>query len=80
MDRFRGPILERYVNRNLLEVSMDDDREVTVIGEKELGSLDSDSTVVISVVMFSTRPVGQAVCPLCKGIIAGNADAKRVLW
>ena len=80
MDHFRGPILERYVNRNLFEVSMDDNREVTVIGEQELGSLGSESTVIISVVMFRTRSVGQVECPLCNGTIVGNASAKRVLW
>ena len=59
---------------------MDDSREVTVIGNQELAALDSESTVTISVVMFSTSPTGQVQCPLCKCIIIGAADAKRVLW
>lgn len=79
-DPQRRPILERYVQRNLFELSRMD-QGAALVTEKELASLERDSTVVMSVVIFSKRKADGVECPLCKSyIIVKDKGADRVLW
>lgn len=79
-DPQRRPILERYVRRNLFELSRMG-QGVSLVTEKELSSLERDSTVIMSVVILSERKAGGVECPLCKAFIAvTDKGADRVLW
>lgn len=74
------PILERYVQRNLFELSRMD-QGATLVTEKEFACLETDTTLVMSVVIFSKSKVDGVECPLCKTyIVVTDKGADRVLW
>ncbi|KAJ3528163.1 hypothetical protein NMY22_g9523 [Coprinellus aureogranulatus] len=69
-DERRGPVLERYLRHNLFEISRESGREVRLVTEQDLMTLDKDSTLVMSIITFTGIAVEGMQCPLCKNYIA----------
>ncbi|KAJ3528162.1 hypothetical protein NMY22_g9525 [Coprinellus aureogranulatus] len=68
-DERRRPILERYLTLNLFELARDSGRELTLVTERDLVTLEKDSTLIMSVVTFMKVTVGGVQCPLCQNYI-----------
>ncbi|KAJ3526788.1 hypothetical protein NMY22_g10028 [Coprinellus aureogranulatus] len=81
-DTSRRPILERYVGRDLFELSRNDSRQVTLVTQQDLSTLDQDSTLVMSVISYCpAQDLEDGIkCPLCKNAIrAREKGSGRIL-
>ncbi|KAJ3516529.1 hypothetical protein NMY22_g14186 [Coprinellus aureogranulatus] len=68
-DERRRPILERFLEHRLFELSRDSGKAVALVSEEDLTTLEKDSTLVMSVIAFRTITVEGIQCPLCKQYI-----------
>ncbi|KAJ3502979.1 hypothetical protein NMY22_g18408 [Coprinellus aureogranulatus] len=69
VDKRRLPILERYLNHDLFELSRDSGNELALVTEEELMTLENESTLVMSVIAFRTITKEGIQCPLCRNFI-----------
>ncbi|TEB37965.1 hypothetical protein FA13DRAFT_1725591 [Coprinellus micaceus] len=72
--------LEGFVAKSQFELSLDDDRQVIPLRQQDLHTLEPDSTVVMSVVVFGDITVRGVKCPLCKAFIPLAEKKARILW
>lgn len=73
--------LEKFLTQKQIELSQDDDRQVTLVEEDALAGVPSGSTIVMSVVTYEARVKGGVKCPFCRRRVCVARDGvQRMPW